>query len=99
MSHSDAFHTSLALIDHLAILVPRIALHDHKLARAMRSMATAIPHLIAAAEAAPLARAHKAAGRIHIMLDVVQAWGYVLPEDLSEARDTARRLHALTAPA
>jgi hypothetical protein len=33
------------------------------------------------------------------MLDVVQAWGYVLPEDLSEARDTARRLHALTAPA
>jgi hypothetical protein len=97
--HSDAFHTSLALIDHLALLVPRIALHDRKLARALRTSATAIPVHLAAVEPARLARAHAAAGRVHVMLVVAQAWAYVPADDLADAQDTARRLETLTAPA
>jgi hypothetical protein len=97
--HSDAFHTSLALIDHLALLVPRIALHDRKLARALRSSATAIPVHLAAGEPARLARAHAAAGRVHVMLVVAQAWAYVPADDLADAQDTARRLETLTATA
>jgi hypothetical protein len=97
--HTDAFHTSLALIDHLAILVPRIALHDRKLARALRTSATAIPVHIAAGTPERLARAHTAAVRVHVMLIVAQSWTYVPDDDLADAQDTARRLETLTAPA
>jgi hypothetical protein len=94
--HSDAFHTSLALIDHLALLVPRIALHDAALARALRTSATAVPVHIAAGKPA---RAHSAAGRVHVMLVIAQAWAYVPADDLADAQDTARQLETLTAPA
>jgi hypothetical protein len=96
---TDAFHTSLALIDHLALLVPRIALHDAALARALRTAATAIPVHIAAGKPDRLARAHAAAVRVHVMLLVAQAWACVPADDLADAQDTARRLEALTAPA
>jgi hypothetical protein len=74
-------------------------MHDPRLAQALRSAATAIPHHLAAEEPERLARAHAAAGRVHVTLCVVQAWGYVPADDLAEAQDTARKLHALTAAA
>jgi hypothetical protein len=97
--NTDAFHISLALIDYLAAILPRVHMHDPALARSLRSAATAMPQHIAAAEPARLARAHAAALRAHVMLTVVQAWGYAPGDDLTAALDTARRLHALTAPA
>jgi hypothetical protein len=97
--NTDAFHTSLALIDHLAAIVPHVHMHDPALARTMRSAATAIPHHLAAATPERLARAHAAAIRLHVMLLVTQAWAYVPADDLADAQDTARRLETLTAPA
>jgi hypothetical protein len=98
--HTEAFHTALALIDHLAVLVPRVALHDPRLARALRQSATAIPVLLAAgqlARPALLTRAHAVACRVHVMLTVIEAWAYVPADDLAEAQDTASRLTRLTA--
>jgi hypothetical protein len=46
-----------------------------------------------------LARAHAAAGRVHVMLLVAQSWAYVPADDLADAQDTASRLEKLTAPA
>jgi hypothetical protein len=93
--HTDAFHHSLALIDYLAPIVPRVAAHDRKLARALRRTATAMPLRIAAGEPE---RAHLAAGRVHVMLTMAQAWGYVHDDDIAEALHTARVLHEVTAP-
>jgi hypothetical protein len=45
------------------------------------------------------ARAHSAAGRVHVMLVIAQAWAYVPADDLADAQDTASRLEKLTAPA
>jgi hypothetical protein len=52
---------------------------------------------IAAGQPERLARAHAAAGRVHVMLLVAQSWTYVPADDLAETQDTARRLEALTA--
>jgi hypothetical protein len=97
--NTDAFHTSLALIDYLAVIVPHVYMHDPALARALRTAATAIPQHLAAAEPERLARAHAAAIRLHVMLLIAQAWAYVPADDLADAQDTARKLEALTAPA
>ena len=93
--HTDAFHQSLALIDHLAPLVPRIAAHDRKLARALRRAATAAPLCIAQEEPE---RAHLAAGRVHVRRTMAQAWGYVHDDDIAEALYAARLVHEATAP-
>ena len=92
--HTDAFHTALALIDHLAPLVPRIALHDRALAHSLREAATAIPAHVAAGR---LGRAHRAAGRVHTVLLVTQAWDYLPGIALADAQLTAHHLHSLTA--
>jgi hypothetical protein len=97
--HTDAFHASLALTDYLAVIAPHVHMHDPRLAQALRSAATAIPHHLAAEEPGRLARAHTAAGRVHAALCVVQAWGYVPADDPAEAQYTARNLHALIATA
>jgi hypothetical protein len=77
---------------HLALLVPRIALHDAALARTLRSSATAIPVHLAAGSPERLARAHAAAGRVHVMLIVAQSWAYVPADGLADApRRLARR--------
>jgi hypothetical protein len=97
--HDEAFHTSLALIDHLSLLVPRIALHDPKLARALRHSATAIPVLLGAGQLERpelITRAHSIAYRVNIMLTVLEAWAYVPADELAEAQDTASRLVTLT---
>jgi hypothetical protein len=109
--HTDAFHHSLALIDHLhlappprtstshlhlALIVHRIAPHDAALAHSLRAAATAIPQHIAAGR---LGRAHSGAVRVHVLLLVAQAWGYLRPAALAEAQHTARHLQALTATA
>jgi hypothetical protein len=94
--HTDAFHTSLALIDNLAPIVHLIAAHDPHLAHSLRQAASAIPQHIAAGR---LARAHKAAVRVHVLLLVAQAWGYLHTATLAEAQHTARHLQALTAQA
>jgi hypothetical protein len=64
----------------------------------MRGAATAIPCHLAAVEPERLSRAHAAAVRLHVMLLIAQAWGYVPADDLADAQDTARKLEALTAP-
>jgi hypothetical protein len=94
--HTDAFHTSLALIDLLAPVVPRIAPHDPALAHSLRSAASAIPQHIAAGRHG---RAHASAIRVHVLLLVAQAWGYVHTATLAQAQHTARHLQALTAQA
>jgi hypothetical protein len=93
--YTHAFHLSLALIDYLAPLVPRIRVHDRKLARALRSSASAAPLHVAADEPE---QAHMAAARVHVMLTVAQTWGYVHDDDIAEALYTARILHEATAP-
>jgi hypothetical protein len=97
--NTDAFHTSLALIDHLATIVPHVHMHDPALARALRTSATAIPVHIAAGTPERLTRAHAAALRLHVMLLVAQAWAYMPADNLADAQDTARQLETLTAPA
>jgi hypothetical protein len=52
---------------------------------------------IAAGKPQRLARVHTAAVRVHVMLLVAQAWGYMPAAGLAEAQDTARRLETLTA--
>jgi hypothetical protein len=52
---------------------------------------------IAAGKPERLARAHAAAGRVHVMLIVAQSWAYVPADDLADAQDTARQLEKLTA--
>jgi hypothetical protein len=56
--------------------------------RALRSSATAIPVHIAARKPERLARAHTAAGRVHVMLIVAQSWAYVPADDLADAQRT-----------
>jgi hypothetical protein len=58
--------------------------------------ASGIPQYIAASR---LARARAGAVRVHVLLLVAQAWGYVHPAVLAEAEHTARHLQALTAQA
>jgi hypothetical protein len=90
--HTDTFHTSLALIDYLATIVPHVHMHDPALARTMRTAATAIPVHIAAGTPDRLARAYSAAVRVHVMLLIAQAWAYMPADDLADApRRLARR--------
>jgi hypothetical protein len=81
--HTEAFHTSLAFIDYLTLLVPRIALHDPKLAQALRTSATAIPVHVATGQPERLQRAYMAAHRVYVMLTVIETWAYVPADDLA----------------
>jgi hypothetical protein len=79
---------------HMIATRTGFAPHDAALAHALRSAASAIPQHIAAGR---LARAHSAALRVHVLLLVAQAWGYLHTATLAEASHTARHLQALTA--
>ncbi|HWN71465.1 MAG TPA: hypothetical protein VNM90_27690 [Haliangium sp.] len=104
--HTVEFHLSLALIQALAPILPRLRLMDRELARELRASATAIPRALASAVLAARphvaarhrSRAHALARHVHALLLTGHAWHYQMPGLRSEALMSAEHLAEYLTP-
>jgi CheY-like chemotaxis protein len=108
--HTVEAHHSLALIESLALILPRLRLHGRdgrELARELRTSATAIPRALAASALAARPhvaardrpRAHALARHVHALLFTGHAWHYEMPGLRSRALVQAEHLAEYLTPA
>ena len=104
--HTVEFHLSLALIQSLGPILPRLRHLDPELARELRASATAIPRALASAALAARphvaarhrSRAHALARHVHALLLTGHAWHYEMPGLRSHAIVQAGHLVEYLAP-